>query len=90
MAKNKNHSWNVKIIRLALGYGFLGFGMLGGFIPILQGWIFIALGLILLKDHARWARALSIWLRRKHPHLRPAFQTAFKKIDSWLEKVGLS
>lgn len=86
----KNHSTRVKAIRLTLGYGFLLFGMLGGFIPILQGWVFVALGLILLKDHARWARALSAWLRRRYPKARPAFKTAYQKIDEWLEKAGLS
>ena len=78
------------MIRLSLGYGFLILGFLGGFIPILQGWIFIALGLILLKDHAVWARRLSIWLRRKYPKVRPVFKQAFQKIDEWLEKAGLS
>lgn len=78
------------MIRLSLGYGFLILGFLGGFIPILQGWIFIALGLILLKDHAVWARRLSIWLRRKYPKVRPAFKKAFQKIDEWLRKAGLS
>lgn len=86
----KHTSTKAKIIRLSLGYCFLLLGFLGGFIPILQGWIFIALGLILLKDHALWARRLSVWLRRKYPKVRPAFKVAFHKIDNWLEKSGLS
>jgi len=86
----KQTSTKAKIIRLSLGYGFLLFGFVGGFIPVLQGWVFIALGLILLKDHALWARRLSVWLRRKYPNVRPAFKVAFRKIDDWLEKAGLS
>lgn len=87
---NQKNPAHVKAIRLTLGYGLLLFGMIGGFIPILQGWIFVALGLILLKDHARWARWLSVWLRRRYPTARPAFKKAYKKIDEWLAMAGLS
>jgi len=34
--------------RIALGIASILFGILGGFIPILQGWVFITLGLILI------------------------------------------
>lgn len=34
--------------RIGLGIAFIIFGIIGGFIPILQGWIFITLGLILI------------------------------------------
>ncbi len=90
MPKKNHRATHVKAIRLTLGYGFLLFGMVGGFIPILQGWIFVAIGLILLKDHARWARRLSIWLRRRYPKARPTFKAAYKKIDEWLNLAGLS
>jgi len=81
---------HIKYIRLALGYGFLLLGMVGGLIPIFQGWIFVGLGLILLKDHARWARWISVRLRRRYPKARPAFKKAYQKIDEILEKSGLA
>lgn len=89
MPKPVNQRWTLKFIRLVLGYFFLLFGMLGGFIPILQGWIFVALGLILLKDDAKWARSLSVWARRRYPNARPAFRRAYSWIDEVLKKAGL-
>ena len=89
MPKN-NHTPTTRLIRLTLGYGFLIFGMIGGFIPVLQGWIFVAIGLILLKDHSTWARRISIWMRKKHPHIRTAFRHGHAHIDRWLKKIGLA
>ena len=89
MKSSQNKPMTLKIIRLCLGYFLLLFGMVGGFIPFLQGWIFVALGLVLLKDDARWARKLSIWARRRYPSSRPAFKRAYKAIDDILKKAGL-
>lgn len=89
MKLSPNNPVSLKIIRLCLGYLFLILGMLGGFIPFLQGWIFVALGLVLLKDDARWARKLSIWARRRYPSSRPVFKRAYKTIDNLLKKTGL-
>jgi uncharacterized membrane protein YbaN (DUF454 family) len=33
-------------------------GIIGGFIPILQGWVFVLAGLAVLSSHSRWARAI--------------------------------
>ena len=41
--KNKMH-------RILMGVGFLLLGVLGGFIPILQGWVFILIGLAILFE----------------------------------------
>jgi uncharacterized membrane protein YbaN (DUF454 family) len=68
------------------GYFFLFLGLIGGFIPILQGWIFVAIGLILLRDE-RWARKVHIWIHRRYPKSRPAFKYAYKKIDEWIAKL---
>ncbi|WP_408606994.1 PGPGW domain-containing protein [Candidatus Nucleicultrix amoebiphila] len=52
-------------MRFILGYFFLLIGIIGVFIPFLQGWLFIILGLILLKSHAKWAKPLNSWVREK-------------------------
>lgn len=76
--------------RLIIGYCLIVFGILGGFLPILQGWIFIVLGLLLLKDHARWARILSIKMRKKYPQSRQILKKITASLESWLTKIGLS
>ena len=42
------------VFRLMLGIMFLILGVIGGFIPILQGWIFILLGLLVLFPRAKF------------------------------------
>ena len=41
-------------VRIALGVFLLILGVIGGFIPILQGWIFILLGLLVLFPKAKF------------------------------------
>ncbi len=73
------------VYRYILGYSFLFFGIVAGLIPILQGWIFIVLGLVLLKDE-RWARKARVWLQRRYPATGPIFQKVYIKLDAWLGK----
>ncbi len=56
---------NVKrILRIIAGFVLLVLGVICGFIPVLQGWIFILAGLALLSADFAWARLL----RRKIRH----------------------
>ena len=57
------------ILWQVLGYGFLVLGVLGMFLPILQGFLFLAIGLIILARHAPWAERLLNYLREKSPWL---------------------
>ncbi len=54
---------------LTLGYTFLVLGVLGLFLPILQGFLFLAIGLTILARYAAWARLLRMRLVRRYPKL---------------------
>lgn len=41
-----------------IGLTLIGIGIIGAFVPILQGWVFILAGLAVLSSHSRWARAI--------------------------------
>ena len=45
-------------VRIPLGVALLMLGIIGGFLPIIQGWIFIFLGLTVLfgERFTNWAR----------------------------------
>ncbi len=88
--KETKNKLAVKLKRRILGYGCLILGVIGGFLPILQGWVFIALGLLLLKDHSRWARRAFLWVYKKFPKSRKAFKKAESMVDRVLEKFGLA
>lgn len=57
-----------RVIRLSLGGTLLLLGIVGLFLPFLQGILFIASGLALLSTESRWARAIlnrmKAWRRR--------------------------
>ncbi|MBT4880457.1 MAG: hypothetical protein HOI80_03500 [Alphaproteobacteria bacterium] len=76
------------IRRTLLGYACILLGIIGGFIPIFQGWFFIALGLILLKDHP-WAQKVLLWLEKKSPRFKKAYLGADTEINKWLIKFKL-
>ena len=60
-----------RIVMSAVGYGFLVLGVLGLFLPVLQGILFIAVGLIILSRYAPWAEGLLVRLKERHPKARP-------------------
>lgn len=47
-----------KIVDWVVGLTLIAIGIIGGFIPILQGWVFILAGLAVLSSHSRWAKAI--------------------------------
>ncbi len=77
-----------KLILLVLGWGFVGFGILGLFLPILQGILFLAVGLILLAQVSPRARLLRQRLRRRFPRAAGVFDMAEKKAARLLARVA--
>jgi uncharacterized membrane protein YbaN (DUF454 family) len=53
------------MFRLVAGSMLLIVGVIGGFIPVLQGWIFILLGLSIIAPESERARRLLEWARTK-------------------------
>ena len=52
-------------IRIALGIILVIIGLIGGIIPIFQGWLFGIPGLIILADYSPSIRRLLIWAKKK-------------------------
>ena len=71
------------ILWQALGYGFLVLGVLGMFLPILQGFLFLFVGLIILARHAPWAERLLSYLRARSPMLDRVIAAAEAKTHQW-------
>ena len=75
------------ILWQVLGYGFLVLGVLGMFLPILQGFLFLAIGLIILARHAPWAERLLNYLREKSPTLDRTVASAEAKTHEWQQRA---
>ena len=58
-----------QIVILVAGWTFIVLGVLGLFLPILQGILFLLIGLFLLSKESARARMFRQWLRRRYPKL---------------------
>jgi hypothetical protein len=56
-------------------------------LPILQGFLFLAVGLIILARHAPWAERLLNYLRQKSPKLDRAIANAEVKTNEWRHRA---
>ncbi|MBB5693208.1 PGPGW domain-containing protein [Roseomonas sp. GCM10028921] len=54
--------------RKALGWFFMVVGVLGCILPFLQGFIFLALGLFVLRDQYLWAANRWAWVEGRWPN----------------------
>ncbi len=71
-----------RILTLALGYAFLLLGVVGLFLPILQGVLFIVVGLLLLSRHSTWARRLLERFKARYPRAG----TIVAGAEAWLHR----
>ena len=58
-----------RVAVLVLGWTLIGFGVIGLFLPVLQGILFLALGLYVLSRESRWARRHFDRLKARFPGL---------------------
>ena len=59
-------------VRWLAGWGFLALGVLGLFLPVLQGILFLAVGFALLAPYVPLFRRWRRWFFRRFPRLREA------------------
>ena len=61
-------------------------GPVGLLLPILPGFIFVALGTFILRDQYIWAdRAIGV-LERRWPHMMPAIEAKEEKAFTWIDE----
>jgi uncharacterized membrane protein YbaN (DUF454 family) len=61
------------------GWGFIFLGILGLFLPILQGILFLLVGLYLLSNTSPWAARMLERLRARFPKINRKFEEAKRK-----------
>jgi uncharacterized membrane protein YbaN (DUF454 family) len=67
------------ILRSILGITFLVLGVIGLFLPVLQGILFLVVGLLILAPESRRIRALLKTLRLRYPDAFAAAERFKKK-----------
>jgi uncharacterized membrane protein YbaN (DUF454 family) len=78
----------MRVVMLGLGYGFLALGVVGLFLPILQGILFILVGLLILARHAGWAERALGRFKRAHPRAASLIAQAEAIADRWVHRTG--
>ena len=69
-----------KIGLLIIGWIFIGLGILGLFLPILQGVLFIMIGLAILSSRSKTIRRFLEYLNKRYPH-------QYQRVVAWRLKM---
>jgi uncharacterized protein len=77
-----------RIAIIIVGWAFLLLGIVGLFLPILQGFLFIFIGLIILSTEYAWAHRLLTRLKTKFPKLGRAADAASEKAAAWMKRIS--
>lgn len=66
------------LVRITLGLVFIMLGIIGGFVPIMQGWIFMLLAVLVLFPQSRFAIKSLDKIETKAP-----------RVVAWLRRLGI-
>ena len=80
-------TYTKRILILIAGWGFILLGIVGLFLPILQGVLFILIGLIILSSEYVWAHHLLTKLKQRFPRLGRTAVEASAKAGAWLQRL---
>lgn len=76
----KRRSRLVRVALLTLGWCLLSLGIIGGLLPVIQGWPFGVAGAAILYVESRWVQRK---VRRFRQH-NPKFERTWLKARAWL------
>jgi uncharacterized membrane protein YbaN (DUF454 family) len=76
-----------KILLQIVGWTFILVGIVGLFLPFLQGILFILVGLVILSSQYAWARLLLKKVRRRYPKVGRLADQAAAKAATWLKRL---
>jgi len=72
-----------RVAVLVIGWALVAVGVVGLFVPVLQGVLFIMLGLYLLSRESRVARGWLQKLRRRYPKTHAKVQQIKDTVKAW-------
>jgi hypothetical protein len=76
-----------RFVLIGLGWAFVGLGIAGLVLPILQGFLFLAIGLLILSRQSVWVCTRIEKLRQRHPKLDHGLRRADEKTHAWWEAI---
>jgi uncharacterized membrane protein YbaN (DUF454 family) len=71
---------------IMVGWAFILLGIAGLFLPILQGILFLLIGLLILSTEYVWARQLLQRLQSRFPRIAAQMDQAHRRASRWMKK----
>lgn len=81
---------NSRFKRIAIywaGWGFIVLGILGLFLPILQGILFLLIGLSLLSNSSPWAAKILQKVKERFPKISKTYDEAMIKAKEYQARI---
>jgi uncharacterized membrane protein YbaN (DUF454 family) len=78
-----------KIGLLIIGWLFIVLGMVGLFLPFLQGILFILIGLAILSSRSETIKRLLKHFGERYPHHHQRIENLREKIRNWFKKESV-
>ncbi|MFB3915470.1 MAG: PGPGW domain-containing protein [Terriglobales bacterium] len=72
------------VLLIAAGWTFLLLGVAGLFLPVLQGVLFLLIGLIILSSQYAWAHHWLQKVKKHFPQVAHHSERASEKVHRWL------
>ena len=76
-----------KALVLVVGWAFIFLGIAGLFLPVLQGILFLMIGLVILSTEYVWAHHLLTKVRAQFPKIAETADKAKEKVTHWLRRI---
>lgn len=76
-----------RILILALGWFFIIFGIIGLFLPVLQGILFLLIGLVILSRASKTVRNWLEKLKNRYPKFGYYLDKAKETVRGWKKKI---
>jgi uncharacterized protein len=77
-----------RVLILITGWSFIALGIVGLFLPILQGVLFILVGLAILSSEYVWAHHLLARLKQRFPRVAHTADEASRRAATWLKRLS--
>ena len=76
-----------RYVILSLGWFFVFLGILGLFLPILQGILFLLIGFILLSRESEWAKRQLEKLKSRYPRFAEKYDEAEPRAERLWQRI---
>ncbi len=76
-----------RVLVLVTGWAFIVIGIIGLFLPFLQGVLCLVIGLIILSAEYHWARWLLEKVKTRFPGVARVSHEASEKAKAWLDRI---